>query len=80
MLMEQFIGLAKKVIWLMKTLFIKVLGENENVSYFSWKLSEVFGQPNIYSLATKTIRGFPRKESACNAGDPSSIPGLGSSS
>ena len=34
MLMEQFIGLAKKVVWLMKTLFIKVLGENENVSYF----------------------------------------------
>ena len=32
MLMEQFIGLAEKVIWLMNTLFIKVLGENENVS------------------------------------------------
>ena len=35
MLMEQFIGLAEKVIWLMNTLFIKVLGENENVSFIS---------------------------------------------
>ena len=44
----QNIGLPEKFIRLINMLFNKVLGENEKcVFYFSLKLNELFGQPNM---------------------------------
>ena len=41
------IGLAKKFVLVVNTLFYKVLGENEkSVFYFYLKLNELFGQSN----------------------------------
>ena len=43
-LMAESLGLAKKFIWLVNTLFNKVLAENEKyVFYFYLKLNEHFG-------------------------------------
>ena len=43
----RYIGLAKKFVWLVNTLFNKVLHENEKRAfYFYLKLNELFGQPN----------------------------------
>ena len=57
MLMEQFIGLAKKVIWLMNTLFIKVLGENENVSFISTENWVKFLANPIFTLLLQRLLG-----------------------
>jgi len=46
-LMAESLGLAKKFVWLVNTLFNKVLAENEKyVFYFYLKPNEHFGQPN----------------------------------
>ena len=73
------------------TLFSKVLGENEKrVFYFHLKLEGTFWAPKYTHTHTKGFRihshpathtlGFPGgsagKESACNAGELVSIPGL----
>ena len=46
-LMAESLGLAKKFIWLVNTLFNKVLAENEKyVFYFYLKPNKRFDQPN----------------------------------
>ena len=43
------IGLAKKFVWLVNTLFHKVSRENEKcVFYFHLKPNKLFGRPNTY--------------------------------
>lgn len=46
-LMAESLGLAKKFVWFVNTLFNKVLAENEKyIFYFYLKPNEHFGQPN----------------------------------